>query len=201
MTSTPIVTSPASEQCVTKKLATTEPIPWNGWNPMPSIEQFRNLEFEICNESPNSSWTPKAAFDAREAGLVGRFGEYETLSQYLENPDYIDEAAVVLGTHVCLLPKPDELITVYRANDATCGANFGSILPGASVTDSEDYAKRHADFYLNKQSRIMTLEVYPDELVTFGNEGEFIYVPRSLADGHQRFLSDVKNQLSIVRRR
>jgi len=47
----------------------------------------------------------------------------------------------------------------------------------------------------------MRLEVYPDEMVTFGDEGEFIYVPRSLADGYQRFLSDVKNQLSIVRRR
>ena len=80
---------------------------------------------------------------------------------------------------------------VYRAADKTCGADYGVILPGASVTESKAYAMRHADLYLTGNHKLMETTVFPDELVARGSPHDFTYVPRSLQVGYERFVADV----------
>jgi len=156
-----------------------------------SPEALRSFDFELCDQSTYFSWSPKAAFDAREAGEVGSNGEYETLYDYLTQPDGADIAAeTLLEVSRRMLPKTDVLMTVYRAADETCGADLGAILPGASVTESKAYAKRHADLYLSGQHKLMETKVFPDELVTRGSPHDFTYVPRSLQVGYARFAAD-----------
>lgn len=157
-----------------------------------SPEALRSFDFELCNQSTYFSWSPKAAFDAREAGEVGSNGEYETLYDYLTQPDSADIAAdTLLEVSRRMLPKADVLMKVYRAADETCEADSGAILPGASVTESKAYAKEHADLHLSCQHMLMETKVFPDELVTRGSPHDFTYVPRSLQVGYARFAADV----------
>jgi hypothetical protein len=157
-----------------------------------SPEALRSFDFELCDRSTYFSWSPKAAFDAREAGEVGSNGEYETLYDYLTQPDGADIAAdTLLEVSRRMLPKADVQMTVYRAADETCGADLRAILPGASVTESKAYAKEHADLYLSGQNQLMETDVFPDELVTRGSPHDFTYIPRSLQLGYARFAADV----------
>jgi len=178
--------------------ATGATVPADAWAskvgaPMAAMNQdgLRELDFPLMNDCMNSSWSPKAAFDARESGEIAR-GEFETLYDYLTKSDYVETAAhTLLEVAIRSLPKPTQLMTIYRIADSTCGAERGVILPGASVTNSRPYAERHAELYCAGQYRLMTTKVYPDELVTFGNPNEFTYVPRSLTTGFARYLSDI----------
>lgn len=164
-----------------------------------TMEELRNLDFELFNGSTRFSWSPKAAFDARETGEVGPDGEYETLYDYLTKSEYSGIAAqTLLEVNHRLVPKADALITVYRAADKDCGADYGVILPGASVTESKAYAKRHADLYMSGQHKLMETMVYPDELVTRGDSHEFTYVPRSLQVGYDRYAADVARAMANV---
>jgi hypothetical protein len=81
---------------------------------------------------------------------------------------------------------------IYRTADASCGAKWGAILPGASVSESLEYVKRHADLHLDASHKVLSTMVYPDELLTLGNPHEFIYVPRSAQGAYQRYLQDVQ---------
>ncbi len=160
--------------------------------PLLTLAELRNLDFELLNDCIYFSWSPKAAFDARETGEVGPDGESETLYDFLTKPDYIGIAAqTLLEVSPRFLPKVGVLMTVYRAADKGCGADYGVILPGACVTESKAHANRHADLYLNKQHKLMATKVYPDELVTHGNPHDFIYVPRTLTGGYERYVADV----------
>lgn len=157
-----------------------------------SPEALRNCDFELCSKNTYFSWSPKAAFDARESGEVNPNGGYETLYDYLTQPDGADIAAgTLLEVSRRMLPKADVLMKVYRTANKTCSGGYGVILPGASVTESRAYAKRHAELYLNRNHKLMETTVFPDELVTHGNPHEFIYIPRSLQVGYARFTADL----------
>lgn len=180
-------------QIATFKMAATEELQSNSALPLLTMDQLRSLNFQLFNDNTNFSWSPKAAFDVREAGEIGVETGYETLHGYLSKPDYRDVASsTLLEVPLSKLPRAEALLTVYRAVDVDCGATFGAILPGACVTDSKAYAKNHADLHMDERHKLMSTKVYPDELVTRGNPHEFTYVPRSLADGHKRYLADVK---------
>ena len=160
-----------------------------------SIDQIRYLDFELFNGSTRFSWSPKAAFDAREASEVGESPGFETLYDYLTKPEYVDVAAnTLLEVAESHLPRADVLLTIYRAADSECGSDYDAILPGASVTTWKTYAIRHAELHMSNQHKLMSTKVYPDELVTRGDAHEFTYVPRSLAVGFQRYTDDVKRE-------
>lgn len=154
-------------------------------------EGLRRMDFPLTNDCMYFSWSPKAAFDARDSGEIAR-GEFDTLYDYLTKSDYVDIAAhTLLEVEIRSLPKPTQLMAIYRVADNTSGAEHGVILPGASVTSSRQYAERHAELNCAGQHRLMTTMVYPDELVTLGNPNEFTYVPRSLTAGFARYISDL----------
>lgn len=163
--------------------------------PVPlSAEQLRAFHFEPPHDSFHYSWSPKKAFDARDAGEVGstfQGAERDTLHAYLTEPAYAGVAELsLLETSRRNLPKPDALMTVYRAVDKETGALDGAILPGAFVSESLRYAKEHADINQDGKSILLQTRVFPDELVSFGDPHEFVYVPRSLKVGHARYAAD-----------
>lgn len=195
MTSINNATSPVTGDTATENLTESVSFQENVEFTLLTINQFRGLDFELCDQCTTNSWSPKDAFDARELGKVGGQMRYETLHDYLVNVYYREiVASILLELPKNMLPRVDVLLTIYRATDDTCGLSYGSILPGASITTSMAYAKRHADLHLTTQKRIMTMKVYPDELVTHGNPHEFNYIPRSLSIAYGRYLHDNKRQ-------
>ena len=92
------------------------------------------------------------------------------------------------------LPNSNALMTVYQVASLESGADFGAILPGAAVSECVSHAQWFADVGLVKSARLLSTKVYPDELVTQGNPHDFIYVPRSVKAGFERYLADVKRE-------
>lgn len=62
------------------------------------------------------------------------------------------------------------------------------------MSECVSHAQWFADVGLVKNARILSTKVFPDELVTHGNPHEFIYVPRSVKAGFERYLVDVKRE-------
>ena len=76
-----------------------------------------------------------------------------------------------------LIPKirRGEKITIYRASD------IGDIIPGSYVSESLDYAQQHGERSIGDEYpwRLYSLDVYPDELLWYGDPHEFLFIPRS----------------------
>jgi hypothetical protein len=156
---------------------------------------LRSIDFAPPYDCTYFSWSPKNAFDARENGKVGAGHEWETLHTYLTDADYRFTAAdTLLEVKRCDLPNPEALVTIYRVTDPESGSDFGAILPGAAVTESIAHVQWFADVYPAKKHKLLSTKVHPDELVTHGNPHDFIYIPRSLKAGFERYLADVKRE-------
>jgi hypothetical protein len=167
-------------------------------NPL-TADMLRQMDFEAPGESLRWSWSPKAVFDAREAGEIAPDGEYETLHQYISNPDLqVTAAQTLLEVPLSRLPAPEVLLAVYRAVDQETGCNFGAVLPGAYVSESKTYAMEHGDTCSSAGVTLLGTHVFPDELVTFGDPHEFIYAPRSLEAAFERYLLDVAKSKARV---
>jgi hypothetical protein len=78
-------------------------------------------------------------------------------------------------THLVPKIKRGEKMTVYRSSDV------GDIIPGSYVSESMEYASEHGRCHIPEDCewRIYHLEVYPDELMWYGDPHEFIFIPRS----------------------
>jgi hypothetical protein len=157
-----------------------------------TYHELCSMDFTARSHNLGDSWSPKQAFETRSRTEVGVGTEFETLFEYLTLDCYKGIAAtVLLECPASRLPKAHETIRVFRAVDSTCGLQWGAILPGACVSESHSFVQRHAELYLNTESQILSTDVYTDELVTFGNPHEFIYIPRSVKSGFARYQRDV----------
>lgn len=163
--------------------------------PVLSSAQLSNMDFAPPFDCNYFSWSPLKAFKARESGQMGQGGELETLHTYLTQKEYrATTADTLLEVPPIKLPNSNALITVYRVASPESGADFGAILPGAAVSECVSHAQWFADVDLVKNARMLSTKVFPDELVTHGNPHDFIYVPRSVKAGFERYLADVKRE-------
>ena len=173
--------------------------------PVLSIDELRSLDFAPPYDCGYFSWSPLKALKARGSSQSGEGAALETLRTYLTTVDYRRIAAdSLLEVSPFALPRPDALITIYRAVTRDTGADYGAILPGAAVSESPSHARWFIDGSTEEEPRLFSTRVFPDELVTHGNPHDFIYVPRSLEMGFDRYLGDVereqKSELARVRK-
>ena len=163
--------------------------------PVLSLAQLSSMDFAPPLDCNYFSWSPLKAFKARESGQMGQGGELETLHTYLTQKEYrATTADTLLEVPPIKLPNSNALITVYRVASPESGADFGAILPGAAVSECVSHAQWFADADLVKNARMLSTKVFTDELVTHGSPHDFIYVPRSLKAGFERYLADVKRE-------
>jgi hypothetical protein len=163
--------------------------------PVLSLDQLRSMDFAPPYDCNYFSWSPMKAFKARDSGQLGPGGELETLQTYLNQKELRSTAAdILLEVHLFKLPSPNALVTIYRVASTDSGSDFGAIIPGAAVSESLSRAQWFADDGQVKTTKLLSTKVFPDELVTHGNPHEFIYVPRSVKSGFERYLADVKRE-------
>lgn len=153
-------------------------------------EELSKMEFDV--PEGGSSITPKRSFEWRDQMAKGPEEGHETLADLASYDDqWRFENVLGKGWESCsetpnslgLAPaiKAGRKIKVFRATDT------GGILPGAYVTESLTYARNHGKTQFNHRNwRIYSIDVNPDELVSLGDPHEFIYVPRTPEDAHQR---------------
>ena len=70
MTSITTLAQSFQAMTATGKTASTPQLQACGNLPMLTMDDLRNMDFELFNGSTYFSWSPKAAFDARETGEV-----------------------------------------------------------------------------------------------------------------------------------
>lgn len=149
--------------------------------PSLTFEQFKNWDFNV--PEGGASKTPKTVFSwSRD--------DYETLYDLSQQPDtFRFEESLGKGwkdwktsLHLAEQIKRNEPITVYRASDV------GDIIPGSYVSESLDYAKQHQENIMQGVGKIYSLNVYPDELMTYGDPHEFIYIPRDAKTEYNRLV-------------
>ena len=149
---------------------------WNNGKPL-SFDEFINLDFGTLESGSRS---PSRVFNYDRS-------EYETLFDLVSDNYRLRE---VLGDgydekpNLKLIPKirKNEKITVYRSADT------GGILPGSFVSESFNYVQEHGERSISNDYKVYKLEVYPDELLTYDDPHEFIYVPRDRQEAYQRYL-------------
>jgi len=145
------------------------------------------LQYEFPNSGSGHSLTPKRIFEMKKnrenetladlASYPDQWRFYEVLGKGWEG-HFGQE--VVPSLHLIDKIKNGQEITVYRASKE------GGILPGAYVTESKEYAVFHGDTVLGGDYRIYQINVYPDELMVYGDPHEFIYMPRNIDVAHER---------------
>lgn len=158
--------------------------------PLLTKSEFRELDFPLYNGNTYFSWSPKRVFDSREDKDFLTEDGHETLQTYLSNNDLHDIAKMLLNTNS--LPRKGSLISIYRSLDSECGSEYGAILPGAAVSTSLNHAKWLSEIEPTANRALFASKVYPDELLTHGNPEDFIYIPRSLQVGFDRYLADTE---------
>jgi hypothetical protein len=128
-----------------------------------------------------SSKTPKTVLNWKP-------DEYETLADLAKQED---EWALneVLGKGWKDTPqtgylkpaiKRGDKITIYRAADT------GDIIPGAYVSESLKYVQEHGERHIpGGKFKIYQRDVYPDELMSYNDPHEFIYIPKDVEGYHK----------------
>jgi hypothetical protein len=165
------------------------PVVQKSW-PLLDMSALRVLDFPHHNDCTYNSWSPKEAFDARDDEDFLSASGNETLQLYLANPDLRTSAHMLLGTRS--LPRKDSLISIYRSIDRECGSEYGAILLGAAASTSMKFAQWFELPPSPTTRTLFTSKVLPDELLSHGNPESFIYIPRSLQVGFDRYLADAK---------
>ena len=152
-----------------------------------SMEELRQHEFE--GHEWGHSITPKRALDKRDDE-----DEFETLHSIAEHNDTW-RLNNVLGkgweghwdgvsssVHLIPLIKANQPIPVFRSSD------IGPILPGSYVSESRAYAQNHGDANIPDSFEVYSIKVYPDQLMTYDDPHEFIYIPRNLNIAYERYI-------------
>jgi len=149
--------------------------------PTMTLEEFKNWDFHV--PEGGSSKTPKTVLSWDRA-------DYETLYDLSQQGDQFrfDEAlgkgwkewkpSLYLREQI----KRNEPITVYRASDT------GDIIPGSYVSESLEYVKEHQENIMQGAGKIYSLNVKPDELMTYDDPHEFIYIPMDADKEYQRLI-------------
>lgn len=135
------------------------------------------------------SWSSAHALAVRLRGDIGQGGEFETLADYLFDDELVDIASMLLERRLRHLPRPGETIRIFQSMPVRPDAHE-VIKPGAAVFTSAKHAQWFDDCEQDETWQLLETEVFPDELVTFGNPGHFIYVPRSVLMGYERHMRD-----------
>jgi len=142
-----------------------------------------------ASECLYDSWQPDDAMGARLRGEIGHGGELETLHDWLTDVASTDIACLLLALPRHRLPRPDALVKVVQSVPVEAGAPE-AVLPGAAVFTDVGMAQWCDHLTPKCAHRLLETEVYPDELVTFGNPRHFIYLPRSVQMGYDRYMRD-----------
>ena len=143
-----------------------------------------------------SRWSPAQAFNLRSTGQIGLAADWPTLLNYLSAPDFMQDAPnglLIAKAHK--LPKPHEPITVYGMPFVKEPTTFGVVMPGSYVAISRSLARLMAKLPPNVPTYMHSTKVYPDELVYQGDAYGFVYVPRSLQLGFERYQADLRRVL------
>lgn len=142
-------------------------------------EELKQWEFDV--PAGGGSKSPKTVLNWKR-------DEYETLADLAKQDDkYRFHESLGKGWNdiphsAYLIPKIQrgDKITIYRSSDT------GDIVPGSYVSESLRYVNEHGDRSIpNKKWKVYKTEVYPDELMTYGDPHEFIYIPRSVESYHK----------------
>lgn len=120
---------------------------------------------------------------------IGPGREFETLADYLFDESLLDIPCALLELCPRHLPRRGEAIRVFQLVQAP-PESPEVILPGAAVFTSVEHAQWVDECAPDRTWQLLWTEVYPDELVTVGKPGHFIYVPRSVLMGYERLERD-----------
>jgi len=135
------------------------------------------------------SWSPLRAMAVRLRGDIGAGREFETLADYLFDDSLRDIACALLGLCPRHLPRQGEAVRVFQLVLAP-PESPEVILPGAAVFTSVEHAQCVVECTPDVMWQLLETEVYPDEMVTVGKPGHFIYIPRSVLMGYERHMRD-----------
>ena len=161
--------------------------------PTLSLEAFASLNSVDPEEG---RWSPAQAFNLRGTGQVGVAADWPTLFNYLSDPGFMQDAPN--GQRIAKaqnLPKPHEPITVYAMPCMKKATPYEVVMPGNYVAISKSLARLMAKLPRNVPAHMRSTKVYPDELVYQGDAYGFVYVPRSLQLGFERYQADLRRVL------
>lgn len=158
-----------------------------------AFEQFIRHLKTLTSESDclYDSWTPSAAFEARARGDVAPGGEFETLMSWYSDTQM---AADLLKCSVCKLPPKSALVRVWQSVEVS-EHDFPAIFPGAAVFADALDAQWHNKQSTPERYKLLTTRVFANELLTLGNPGHFIYIPRSVRASYSRYVQDCQAEL------
>ena len=161
--------------------------------PTLSLEAFASLNSVDPDEA---RWSPAQAFDLRRTGQIGLAADWPTLFNYLSEPGFMQDATNgqrLAKSHK--LPKPHEPVTVYAMPCMKKATPYAVVMPGSYVAISKSLARLMAKLPPNVPAPMRSTKVYPDELVYQGDAYGFVYVPRSLQLGFERYQADLRRVL------
>ena len=161
--------------------------------PALSLEAFAALD---SFDSEVSRWSPAQALGLRSAGQIGLAPEWPTLLNYLGAPGFMQDAPhSQLSAKAHRLPKPHAPITVYGMPSGHKPTLYEVVMPGSYVALSRSLARLMAMLPPNVPTYMHSTKVYADELVYQGDAYGFVYVPRSLQLGFERYQADLQRVL------
>lgn len=149
-------------------------------------DELKNWEFPV--PEGGASKTPKTVFNWQKG--VDFESLAEVTDEFRLNEIFGIDKRMKFGIKPSIkekvLAKHNKPLTIYRVVEKGSGQD---IIPGAYVTESLEYAKRHGDTILKKQMgldyEIKKSMVMPSELLVYGDPHEFIYVPDSIEGYHK----------------
>lgn len=161
--------------------------------PTLSLEAFAALN---AFDPEEGRWSPAQAFKLRSTGQIGVAADWPTLFNYLSDPGFMQDAPNgqrMAKAHK--LPKPQGPITVYAMPCVKKPTPCEVVMPGSYVAISKSLARLMARLPPNVPAYMRSTKVYPDELVYQGHAYGFVYVPRSLQLGFERYQADLRRVL------
>lgn len=160
-------------------------------NPLPklTLEAFAALDLF---DSDDAHCSPAQALKMRQKGHIAPDGSVPTLQSYLTAAKWSDAGAdSTLRAQAEKLPKIHAPLAVYFIPRGRAQAKHGVVMPGNYVAISKSLARMMAQVGPNVPVPMLSTTVYPDELVYHGHAHGFVYVPRSVQAGFERYQADV----------
>lgn len=160
--------------------------------PKLTLEEFVSLE---DFDEKDAQFSPAQAIKTRLSGRINPQGGWPTLQNYLISPGLDDAADPTFCAKAQKLPKPHALLAVYCIPCGGERTKYGVVMPGNYVAISKSLARMMAQVSPNVPVHMNSTMVYPDELVYQGHAYGFVYVPRSVQNGFERYQADLRRTL------
>ena len=138
-------------------------------------------------DAEDAHCSPAQALAMRDRGQITADCGVPTLQSYLTAAG----ADPTLCAQAKKLPKLHAPLAVYCVPRGRAQAEHGVVMPGNYVAISKSLARMLAQVGPNVSVSMHSTTVYPDELVYQGHAHGFVYVPRSLQAGFERYQADV----------